>query len=56
MFPPETIQKILRNTTYTGHHTFHDKESGVTISNKNLPLIDKKLFYDVQRRMDNQIG
>ena len=46
----------MRNTTYTGHHTFHDKESGVTISNKNLPLIDKKLFYDVQKRMDNHIG
>jgi len=56
MFPPETIQKILRNSTYIGQHTFHDKESGVTITNKNLPLIDKKLFYDVQRRMDNQIG
>ena len=54
--PPETIQKRLRNTTYIGHHTFHDKESGVTITNKNLPLIDKKLFYDVQKRMDDQIG
>ena len=56
MWKPETIQKILRNTTYIGTHTFTDKESGVTIQNDNLPLIDKKLFYDVGKRMDNQRG
>ena len=54
MFPPMTIIKMLRNTTYIGIHTFHDKESGVTISNENLPLVDKKLFYDVQKRLDKQ--
>ena len=54
MFPPETIQKILRNKTYIGSHTFHDKNSGQTFTNENLPLIDKKLFYDVQKRLDIQ--
>ncbi|MFL3007953.1 MAG: recombinase family protein [Candidatus Neomarinimicrobiota bacterium] len=54
MFPPETIQKILRNKTYTGTHTFTDKESGMTFTNDNLPLINKKLFYDVQKRLDQQ--
>ena len=52
MFPPMTIIKMLRNTTYIGIHTFHDKESGVTISNENLPLVDKKLFYEVGKRID----
>lgn len=50
---PVTIQKILKNTTYIGTHTFHDKESGVTITNDNLPLIEKKLFYDVQKKIKN---
>ena len=54
MFPPETIQKILRNKTYIGTHTFHDKNSGETFTNENLPLINKKLFYDVQKRLDTQ--
>jgi hypothetical protein len=44
---------MLRNTTYIGHYTFHDKESGTTLTNDNVPpLIDKKVFYDVQKRMD----
>jgi site-specific DNA recombinase len=52
-FPPRTIQVMLRNTTYIGHYTFHDKESGTTLTNDNVPpLIDKKVFYDVQKRMD----
>jgi len=54
MFPPETIQKILRNTTYIGTHTFHDKNSGETFTNENLPLIEKKIFYEVGKRMDNE--
>ena len=35
--------------------SFHDKESGVTIKpdpSNVPPLVDKKLFYDVQKRMD----
>ena len=51
MFPPETIQKILRNKTYIGTHTFHDKNSGETFTNDNLPLVDKKLFYEVGKRL-----
>ena len=52
-FPPRTIQVMLRNTTYIGHYTFTDKESGVTFTNDNVPpLVDKKLFYDVGKRMD----
>jgi DNA invertase Pin-like site-specific DNA recombinase len=54
-FPPRTIQVMLRNDTYIGNYTFHDKESGVTIkpNPSNVPpLVDKKLFYDVQKRMD----
>jgi len=54
-FPPRTIQVMLRNNTYIGNYTFHDKESGVTIKpdpSNVPPLVDKKLFYDVQKRMD----
>ena len=54
-FPPRTIQVMLRNDTYIGNYTFHDKESGITIipEPSNVPpLVDKKLFYDVQKRMD----
>ena len=48
---------MLRNTTYIGHYTFHDKESGVTLTNDNVPpIIDKKLFYDVQKRMNGERG
>ena len=54
MFPPVTIQKILRNETYIGRHTFHDKESNEVIQNDNLPLVDKKLFYEVKKRLDKQ--
>ena len=54
MFPPVTIQKILRNETYIGRHTFHDKESNEVIQNDNLPLIDEKLFYEVKKRLDKQ--
>jgi site-specific DNA recombinase len=54
MFPYMTIIKMLRNKTYIGTHTFHDKESDITITNDNLPLVDKKLFYDVQKRLDKQ--
>ena len=54
-FPPRTIQVMLRNDTYIGNYSFHDKESGVTIkpNPSNVPpIIDKKLFYDVQKKMD----
>ena len=54
MFPYMTIISMLRNKTYIGTHTFHDKESGLTFTNENLPLVDKKLFYDVQKRLDKQ--
>tara|TARA_S200000501_G_scaffold133977_1_gene126750 strand:+ start:478 stop:2115 length:1638 start_codon:yes stop_codon:yes gene_type:complete len=54
MFPPETIQKILRRTTYIGFHTFTDKETGETITNDNLPLVDKDLFYEVGKLIDNE--
>ena len=54
-FPPRTIQVMLRNDTYIGNYSFHDKESGITIKPKpsNVPpIIDKKLYYDVQKKMD----
>jgi len=58
-FPPRTIQVMLRNDTYIGNYTFHDKESGITITpnpSNVPPIIDKKLFYDVQKRMNNERG
>ena len=57
-FPPRTIQVMLKNDTYIGNYTFHDKESGMTIkpNPSNVPpLIEKKLFYDVQRRIKNSL-
>ena len=54
---PTTLSSWLRKTYYYGEHTYTDKESGKTFTNKNVPLIDKKLFLDVQKRLSkNRYG
>ena len=54
--PKDTILSRLKNDVYIGKYTYHDTESGVTIipNPSNVPpLIEKKLFYDVQKKIKN---